>query len=190
MSIENAKVERNEQKNLLFHFISSGEILARYNMKWIESVGVFDNQTADYFLVKKTSLWADGSELEMNMELNRKGWDTPEEVMISKENITFDELLKCIAYGKSYRITYESLVKKPLAPINIKISEFLNSVNSEADIQFEQILLTKQAVIDRGICGIEKLLPLVGDISVAPRPIPSKNLIMKIFAALEDLHTQ
>ena len=97
-----------------------------------QTVEVSSTGKVEYLFFRPTPFCSDGYRDKMDEELEKKGWNTGMGSITYKEGISPEEFLDCLAFGEAYGKIYKENVPRPLANIDLSISEFLSLVDEEA----------------------------------------------------------
>jgi len=92
-------------------------------------VKVFPTGKVEYLFFRPTPFCSDGYRDKMDEELEKKGWQIGMGSITYKEELLPKKFLDCLAFGEAYREIYKENVSRPLANIDLSISEFLNLVD-------------------------------------------------------------
>ncbi len=99
------------------------------NLVGAQIVEVFPAGKVAYLFFRPTPFCSDGYRDKMDEELEKKGWQIGMGGATYKEGVSPKEFLNCLAFGEAYREIYKENIPRPLANIELSVSEFLNLVD-------------------------------------------------------------
>lgn len=101
------------------------------NLVGAQIVKVSSTGKIEYLFFRPTPFCSNGYRDKMDEQLEEKGWRIGMGSMTYKEKIPSKEFLDYLAFGEAYKEIYKENVSRPLANIELSVSEFLDFVDKK-----------------------------------------------------------